>query len=150
MKSIINNLIEKTIKIVITSTLVVSCTNVSTPNVDVAIREDLVSLSLPEQVHMIQALTPEKQCEYWKYKIENTLSSKNLSKSEKELIRPLLDYITPEAYAENDTSAAIQEFTDDLTATLIKEYKWDNQKLLKYLGTIMTEAEFTEYCKRNN
>ena len=150
MKSNITNLIDKSLKIVILYTFVVSCTNVSTASDDVAIREDIMFLSIPEQVHMIQTSTPEKQCEYWRYKIEDTLNSKYLSKTEKELIKPLLNYIIPEAYTENDTPTIIQEFTDDLIITLVNKYKWDDQKLFKYLGTIMTEAEYTEYCKRYN
>ena len=82
----------------------------------------------------------------------NTLASKNLTKEEKAVIKPLAALLTPKAYFDEDTSEglALRDAAEEAAGRLTKEYAWDELKLFKYLETFMTEQEYDEYLRRIN
>lgn len=110
------------------------------------IREDLVSLTPCELQKKTSTLSAGELCELWRYKMDNTLKSKNLSDEEKEIIRPLESLMIKENFEDN--SDDYTEIMDQITGALKEKFGWDDAKLLKYLGTILTEEEFEENIKR--
>lgn len=129
-----------------------SCAESSEKNGIVPIREEILTKTIPEQVEMFQALTPELRCDLWRVKMANTLASKNLTKEEKAVIKPLAALLTPKAYFDEDTSEglALRKAAEEAAGRLTKEYAWDELKLFKYLETFMTEQEYDEYLRRIN
>ncbi len=115
-----------------------------------AFREDLLSKTIPEQVMMLQSLTPEDQYQYWIKKMDNTLASKNLSKEEKKVIRPVRERMTVDLYRYSGTEEnnSFEELAEQTVATLKNEFGWDDYKVFKYFETILTEEEYNEYLKR--
>lgn len=135
--------------------VVSSCSNVNGNRKgadEKALREDLLSKTLVEHVTMLQSLTPEDQYKYWLKKMDNTLSSKNLTKEEKKIIQPLMDKMSPIIYRYKDSeeSRKYRDLTEQVANTLKSEFGWDDYKLFKYFETILTEEEYDEYMKRNN
>lgn len=120
------------------------------------IREDIVSLSLPQQVRMLQEIEPEEVFKYWRYKLENTMDSEILTPEEKKVIAPLLDEMTLAAYQDfktleyNAEEEALLAHSEEIVETLMSEYGWDEEKVFKYFGTIKTEQEYEESLKRGN
>lgn len=121
-------------------------------NDEKAFREDLLSKTIPEQVMMLHSLTPEDQYQYWIKKMDNTLASKNLSKEEKNVIRPVRERMTIDLYRYSGTEEcdSFNELVEQTVATLKDEFDWDDYKLFKYFETILTEEEYNEYLKRNS
>ena len=97
-----------------------SCTESSEKNGIVPIREEILAKTIPEQVEMFQALTPELRCDLWRVKMANTLASKNLTKEEKAVIKPLAALLTPKAYFDEDTSdgLALREAAEEAAGRL--------------------------------
>ena len=139
------------IHIVTVAVICVSACAESTEKKDSSpIREELLAKTIPEQVEMFQALPPELQCDFWRLKIANTLTSKNLTKEEKAVIKPLAALLTPKADLEEETpeGAALKGATEEAAGLLVKEFGWDELKLFKYFETFMTEQEYDEYLRR--
>lgn len=110
------------------------------------IREELVSLTPCELQEKLNLLSARELCELWRYKMDNTLKSKNLSDGEKEIIRPLESLLTKENYENhNDDATAI---IDQVTEVLKEKFGWNEEKLYKYLGTVLTEEEVEENIRR--
>lgn len=111
------------------------------------IREELVSLTPCELQDKLNMLPAEDLCEYWRYKMDNTLNSKNLTKEEKDVIRPLASLLTKEHY-EDDAPANDTSLIDQITIELKEKFGWNDEKLYKYLGTVLTEEELEENIRR--
>lgn len=112
-----------------------------------SIREELVSMTPCELSTFQSSLSPEEKSQYWQYKLENTLQSKNLTDDEKEVIRPLMELSDKDHYEEDyqgDDSLIIDQITEELK----EKFGWDQAKLVKYLGTILTEEEIEENIRR--
>lgn len=110
------------------------------------IREELVSLTPCELQEKLNLLSARELCELWRYKMDNTLKSKNLSDEEKEIIRHLESLLTKENYEDhNDDATAI---IDQVTEVLKEKFGWNEEKLYKYLGTVLTEEEVEENIRR--
>lgn len=63
------------------------------------------------------SLSPEEKSQYWQYKLENTLQSKNLTDDEKEVIRPLMELSDKDHYEEDyqgDDSLIIDQIAEEL------------------------------------
>lgn len=145
--------INVSVALIALSCIVLFATNCNSSSKDTEYREDLLSKSLPEQVLMLQQIKPEEAYQYWRIKLEDTINSQKLSDSEKAVIKPVLDYLTPELYEENcseEISSRFNEITSSLQNTLKNEFGWSDAKIFKYFETIMTEAEYEEYLKRND
>lgn len=110
------------------------------------IREELVSLTPCELQKKLSTLSAGELCELWRHKIDNTLKSKNLSDEEKEIIRPLETLLTKEKYEDNNDDDT--EFINQLTEELKEKFGWNDEKLYKYLGTVLTEEEVEENIRR--
>lgn len=78
--------------------------------------------------------------------MDNTLKSKNLSDEEKEIIRPLETLLTKENYEDNNDDDI--EFINQVTEELKEKFGWNDEKLYKYLGTVLTEEEVEENIRR--
>ena len=110
------------------------------------IREELVSLTPCELQKKLSTLSAGELCELWRHKIDNTLKSNNLSDEEKEIIRPLETLLTKENYEDNNDDDT--EFINQLTEELKEKFGWNDEKLYKYLGTVLTEEEVEENIRR--
>ena len=110
------------------------------------IREELVSLTPCELQKKLSTLSAGELCELWRYKMDNTLKSKNLSDEEKEIIRHLESLLTKENYEDNNDDDP--EFINQLTEELKEKFGWNDEKLYKYLGTVLTEEEVEENIRR--
>lgn len=109
------------------------------------IREELVSLTPCELQKKLSTLSAGELSELWRHKMDNTLKSKNLSDEEKEIIRPLETLLTKENYEDNDDDT---EFINQVTEELKEKFGWNDEKLYKYLGTVLTEEEVEENIRR--
>ena len=109
------------------------------------IREELVSLTPCELQKKLSTLSAWELSELWRHKMDNTLKSKNLSDEEKEIIRPLETLLTKENYEDNDDDT---EFINQVTEELKEKFGWNDEKLYKYLGTVLTEEEVEENIRR--
>lgn len=110
------------------------------------IREELVSLTPCELQEKLNLLSARELCELWRYKMDNTLKSKNLSDGEKEIIRPLESLLTKENYEDHNDDATT--IIDQVTEVLKEKFGWNEEKLYKYLGTVLTEEEVEENIRR--
>ena len=110
------------------------------------IREELVSLTPCELQEKLSTLSAGELCELWRHKMHKTLKSKNLSDEEKEIIRPLETLLTKENYEDNNDDDT--EFINQLTEELKEKFGWNDEKLYKYLGTVLTEEEVEENIRR--
>lgn len=110
------------------------------------IREEMVSLTSCELQEKLNSLSAGELCELWRYKMDNTLKSKNLSDEEKEIIRPLNNLLTKENYEDHNDDN--EEIIDQVTQDLKEKFGWNDEKLYKYLGTVLTEEEVEENIRR--
>lgn len=110
------------------------------------IREELVSLTPCELQKKLSTLSAGELSELWRHKMDNTLKSKNLSDEEKEIIRPLETLLTKENYEDNNDDDT--EFINQVTEELKEKFGWNDEKLYKYLGTVLTEEEVEENIRR--
>lgn len=117
-----------------------------------AFREEILSKSIPEQTLYFQSLSPTEQCALMSTKINNTLSSTNITEEEKMILRPLAGLLKPELYQLTDSplNNSFDSMVQQITSTLKNKYGWSDVKLFKYFETIMTEEEYDEYVLRKN
>lgn len=143
---------KKSITLLLFLSILVFFSSCENKNKGIPVREELLSMSLEEQVNMLQSSSPDVVYQYYKLKLDNTLKSKNLTDKEKAVIRPLKDMLSVECFSdpESEEDRELILMIESIEKTLVEDFGWDEKKLYKYFETIMTEEEFDLYVKRQN
>lgn len=135
--------------VLMTQVLLVGCVNNMTSSGDKPIREDIVSMSLPNQRAYVVSLTPEQRYELWKYKLEDTLTSMSLTKEEKAVISPLYKSLCVDSFTSGTEQYDLFAIMcTDVNKSLRDQFGWDDLKMFRFLETVMTEKEITVFNER--
>ena len=115
-----------------------------------ATRKDYVEGGFAYAKEVLHNSSPEEQYNLWLIKLDDTLASSNLTDDEKSVIKTLKDKLTPDMYRDDlseDEQKQIEQANDSIEVVLINNYNWNEAKLFKYLGTILTEEEYNQCVK---
>lgn len=103
--------------------------------------EFLADVPIQKQAGFARAnFAPAVQAQLWMTKIEDTMSSPDLSDAEKDVIKKLVPCITESTFAGDRSELA--EISDEVGSILVEQYGWDEEKLFVYLSTFYTVEEY--------
>lgn len=105
-------------------------------------KELLLNIPIQKQIRLSKSLSPAIQAKLWSTKIEDTLSSPDLSSNEKDVIKMLVPFIKEESFSGNNSMLANK--CEEVGKILTEQFDWDEEKLFIYLSNFYTQEEYKQ------
>lgn len=104
------------------------------------IRAEIVNKTIGEQRDEFKKMDSKTKSRLFRYKIRHDIKEdKNLNKTDIQLLKELRRYLSASFYEDKP------EDTKDLIERKIHESGWNEEKIFRYLVTLMTSQEYDAY-----
>lgn len=86
-------------------------------------------------------LSPEKKFELYDYKLKKDLETVQFTDGEAALLKDLRSHLSAKIYSDEEARAEFQTYSKSIEDKLRDECGWDDEKVFRYLETVMTADE---------
>ena len=108
---------------------------------DTLSRSGLVKMDVLAQHNIVSELSPEKKFELYDYKLKTDLETVKFTDEEAALLKDLRSHLSAKVYSDENARAEFQAYSKTIEDKLRNECGWDDEKVFKYLETVMTADE---------
>lgn len=109
-----------------------------------ASRANIVKLPLERQQAVIRGISTDKKVSLWRTKFDYIMIDERLTDAEKNELRQLYDFVSPEYYDTKLGLSQLREFATTWERRMSEKYGWNEQKIFFYACTWMTEEELAQ------
>lgn len=108
---------------------------------DTLSRSELVKMDVLTQHNIVSELSPEKKFELYDYKLKKDLETVQFTDVEAALLKDLRSHLSAKIYSDEAARAEFQTYSKSIEDKLRDECGWDDEKVFRYLETVMTSDE---------